>query len=454
MTAQTRFPDGFLWGAATASYQIEGAVTEDGRGPSIWDTFSHTPGRVIDATTGDTAADHYHRYREDVAMMSGLGLQAYRLSVAWPRVVPGGSGAPNEAGLDFYSRLVDELLARQIRPFVTLYHWDLPQALDDAGGWTNRDTAARFGEYAHLVAERLGDRVDTFTTLNEPWCSAYLGYASGVHAPGHTDLAEAYAAVHHLLLAHGLGVAAVRAAAPGSHASITLNPAMVRAASDSPADLDAMRHVDGISNRIFLDPLLHGAYPADVIDDLKHVTDWSFVADGDLATIQAPIDMLGVNYYTPVSVTADPTAGVLPYPGSDKAYIVAPEGPFTAMGWRIEPGSFTELLVRLQRDYPGVPLMITENGAAFDDVVTPDDGVHDGDRIDYLRGHLGALHDAIESGVDVRGYFVWSLMDNFEWALGLSKRFGIVHVDYETQQRRLKDSATWYSAVIAANGLT
>jgi beta-glucosidase len=469
--AARTFPTGFVWGSATASYQIEGAVAEDGRRPSIWDTFSHTAGKVRNDDTGDVACDHYHRMPEDIAIMAELGLQAYRFSVAWPRIVPTGSGGVNRAGIDFYSRLVDELLARDIAPLVTLYHWDLPQPLEDDGGWTNRATAERFAEYAAVVGQALGDRVSTFTTLNEPWCSAYLGYASGVHAPGRTSNADALSAVHHLNLAHGLGSTALRSVLPRSgKVSVTLNLAQVRPASDSAEDLDAARHVDGLSNRIFLDPMLRGRYPADVLDDLQHITDWSFIRDGDTELINTPLDVLGINYYSPARVAAatpellgqlagrwvnDPsgTDGPTAYPGTDLAVSIPQDGPYTAMRWRIEPSSLTELLVRVHRDYPDLALMITENGAAFDDVVAGDGAVHDTDRISYLHGHLGAVHDAIAAGVDLRGYFVWSLMDNFEWAWGYSKRFGIVHVDYPTGERLIKDSARWYRDVIAAGGI-
>jgi beta-glucosidase len=466
-----RFPDGFVWGAATAAYQIEGAAAEDGRGPSIWDTFSHTPGKVRGGDTGDIAADHYHRVDSDVALMAELGLQAYRFSISWSRVVPAGAGAVNQAGLDFYSRLVDTLLGQNITPVVTLYHWDLPQPLDDDGGWLNRVTAQRFAEYAEIVARALGDRVASFTTLNEPWCSAFLGYASGVHAPGLTDNASSLAAAHHLNLAHGLGSSALRAQLPATaQILVSLNLAQVRGASDSPVDQDAVRAIDAVSNRIFLEPILDGRYPKDLLDDTAHVTDWSFVQDGDLAAINQRPDVLGVNYYSPSLVAAlddtmrgkltkrwtnDPMGADEPsrYPGTDLAYSVPQAGPYTDMGWRIEPGSLTELLVRIATDYPGLPLMITENGAAFADVLT-DAAVHDGDRIDYVRGHLRAVGDAITAGADVRGYFLWSLMDNFEWAFGYSKRFGLVHVDYETQVRTLKDSARWYRDVISANGLS
>jgi beta-glucosidase len=443
------FPDGFVWGCATASYQIEGAVAEDGRKSSIWDTFSHTPGMTKDGDTGDVADDHYHRVAEDVALMADLGLQAYRFSVAWPRIVPTGSGAANPAGLDFYSRLVDLLLENGIEPLATLYHWDLPQPLQDAGGWTNRATAERFAEYAAVVGQALGDRVPTFTTFNEPWCSAYLGYSSGVHAPGVQDNASALAAVHHLNLAHGLGVRAMRSVVPATTAmSVTLNLHNIRGASAD--DADAVRHVDGVSNRIFLEPMLRGTYPQDVLDDLQHITDFAFIRDGDPMLINAPIDVLGINYYYPTLVSA---TGGTPYPGTDLAFEAQQEGPYTAMGWRIEAPSLTELLLRVHRDYPEIPLMITENGAAFDDVVSADGAVHDPDRIAYLHGHIGAVLDAIEAGVDLRGYFLWSLLDNFEWAYGYSKRFGIVRVDYETLERTVKDSGQWYREVIAAHGL-
>jgi len=463
-----QFPPGFVWGAATAAYQVEGAVTEDGRGPSIWDTFSHTPGAIADGTTGDIAADHYHRYAEDVGLMAEIGLRAYRFSVAWSRIVPTGSGEVNHKGIDFYSRLVDALLERGITPVATLYHWDLPQSLQDAGGWANRDTAKRFGEYAAVVGRALGDRVATFSTLNEPWCSAFLGYGNGLHAPGIADPALALRAAHHLLLAHGRGVAALRDTIPASaHVSLTLNLFVVRGASAS--DGDAVRHVDGMANRIFLDPILRGAYPADLLDDTAAITDWSFVRDGDLQTIAAPIDMLGVNFYSPSLVTgatddlavsatrrahdAHEPDGPAAWPGSNLAYEVPQEGPYTAMHWRIDPDSLQQLLLRVHHDYPGVPLVITENGAAFDDVVDRSGAVHDVERIAYIDAHLRSVNAAIDSGVDVRGYFVWTLLDNFEWAWGLAKRFGVIHVDYATEARTLKDSALWYRDVIAGNGL-
>ncbi|GAB2945992.1 GH1 family beta-glucosidase [Micromonospora polyrhachis] len=454
------FPEGFVWGAATAAYQIEGATGEDGRGPSIWDTFSRTPGKVYAGDTGDMACDHYHRYPSDVALMAELGLRAYRFSVAWPRIQPAGSGAVEPRGLDFYDRLVDELRGQGIDPIITLYHWDLPQALEDRGGWTARETAERFADYAAVVHRRLGDRVGTWTTLNEPWCAAYLGYGSGVHAPGRQDPAAAFTAVHHLLLGHGLAARALRAAG-ASTVGITLNPAAVRPVDpDSAADQAAVRLVDGLHNRIFLDPLLRGRYPADVLEHVARFTDLAHLRDGDEQTIAAPIDLLGVNYYSPTYVADRPGAagGGGAYPGTEGIEFPEPTGPLTEMGWMIEPDSLTALLARIARDYPGVPLMITENGAAFADKLAPDtvtgDGaVPDADRIAYLDGHLRAAHAAIARGVDLRGYLVWSLLDNFEWAEGYRKRFGIVYVDYPSQRRVLKDSAHWYREVIRRNGL-
>ncbi|WP_211198932.1 GH1 family beta-glucosidase [Phytoactinopolyspora limicola] len=455
MAAPVTFPPGFVWGAATAAYQIEGAATVDGRGASIWDTFSHTPGAVHDGDTGDTACDHYHRYPDDVALMARLGLGAYRFSIAWPRIQPRGSGPANPAGLDFYDRLVDSLFGHGIEPIVTLYHWDLPQALEDDGGWATRDTAYRFAEYAALVHERLGDRVHRWITLNEPWCAAFLGYASGIHAPGRTDPAAAFAAAHHLLLGHGLAVRSLRDAGAGE-IGITLNPAAVRPADPSAEDdAAAARTIDGLHNRIFLDPLFGRGYPADVVDVVRRFTDPAWMQPGDDDIIAAPLDLLGVNYYTPTVVAA--RAGTPPsavYPGSDGIEFQAVPGPVTAMGWPIEPASFTTLLTRLAADYSGVPIWITENGAAFDDHHDPaTDRVADPDRIHYLDGHLRAVHAALSAGVDVRGYLVWSLLDNFEWAEGYRKRFGIVFVHYPTQNRVPKDSARWYQAVINRGGL-
>ncbi|BBH64989.1 beta-glucosidase [Actinoplanes sp. OR16] len=448
------FPEGFVWGAATASYQIEGAAREDGRGPSIWDTFSRTPGKVYAGHTGDVACDHYHRYADDVALMAGLGLAAYRFSVAWPRIQPDGTGPVNVRGLDFYDRLTDELLGKGIDPVVTLYHWDLPQTLEDRGGWANRETAEAFAEYAQIVHRRLGDRVATWTTLNEPWCSAYLGYGSGIHAPGVQDPVKAYRAAHHLNLAHGLAARALRSAG-ASNISITLNPCQVAPLDpQNPADVQAAKLIDGVANRIFFDPILRGSYPTDVLEHIARFTDLSFIQDGDEAIINAPIDVLGINFYTPSYVSAKPGAkGALDYPGSEGIAFRPPVGPVTDMNWQIEPASLTRLLTRIHEDYPGTALMITENGAAYPEGPDVDGEVHDLRRIEYIDAHLRACHDALAAGVDLRGYFAWSLMDNFEWAEGYKKRFGIVHVDYTTQQRVLKDSAKWYREVIRRNGL-
>ncbi|MEV7805729.1 GH1 family beta-glucosidase [Microbispora sp. NPDC088329] len=422
------FPDGFLWGAATASYQIEGAVHADGRVPSIWDTFSHTPGMVADGHTGDVACDHYNRYLEDVEIMAWLGLKAYRFSVAWPRL----------ADLGFYDRLVDALLDRGITPVATLYHWDLPQTLQDEGGWANRDTAYRFADYAAAVHKRLGDRVATWTTLNEPWVSAFVGYASGRHAPGVTDPAAAFAATHHLMLAHGLGVQALRAGGAES-VSLTLNLTPIL------GDAEPARLIDGLANRLFLDPVLRGKYPADVLAHMERFTE---VDLDDLPTIAQPIDVLGVNYYTVNRVVADPSSeGHAEYPGSEGIAWEDPHGEVTEMDWEVNPAGLEDLLVRLSRDYPGTPLMITENGAAVPD------GVSDPGRIAYLDAHFRAARSAMDRGADLRGYFVWSLMDNFEWARGYHKRFGLVRVDYDTLERTPRDSARWYREVIARGGL-
>jgi beta-glucosidase len=447
------FPDGFLWGAATASYQIEGAHDEDGRSPSIWDTFCRTPGKVANGDTGDVACDHYHRVPEDVALMKQLGLDAYRFSVAWPRVVPGGTGAVNGKGLDFYSRLVDTLLDNGIRPVVTLYHWDLPQVLDDRGGWLNRDSAQWFAEYAAATVAALGDRVTNWTTLNEPWCSSLLSYAVGAHAPGHHEAAESLVAAHHLMLAHGTAVPVIRENAPGAEVSITLNPTQVWGPDDGDeADADAVRRADNALNGIFFGPLFHGAYPQGFLDDTAHLTDHAFIHDGDLATMSAPLDNLGVNNYFPTRVRAarGDEVGNTNLPGWERVVEVAPRPPLTDMGWEQSPDSHRLIIERSARE-SGLPIYITENGSAWPDTVSADGRVHDPDRVAYLRAHLGAVADAIDNGTDVRGYFAWSLLDNFEWAFGYDKRFGVVHVDYDTQVRTVKDSGLEYARIIAAH---
>ncbi|GAA3217717.1 GH1 family beta-glucosidase [Actinocorallia longicatena] len=404
------FPPDFVWGAATAAFQIEGALTEDGREPSIWDAFDG----ITTGETGAEACDHYHRSAEDVGHLAELGVNAYRFSLSWPRIMPG--GRIERRGLDFYSRLADALLERGITPYATLYHWDLPQRLEDEGGWRDRDTAHRFAEYAAAAGAALGDRIGHWITLNEPWCSAFLGHETGEHAPGRTSREEALTAAHHLNLAHGLAARLL----PG-RVGVTHNLHVFR------GEPEAVRRADAIGNRIFTGPQLEGAYPRDLLDDTASVTDWAFVRDGDERTARAPLDFLGVNYYAPHHLD-----------GGDPAV------PVTDMGWPIEPSGLTELLTRLAREHPGLPLIITENGAAFPEPV------HDARRIGYLRGHLQAVLDAREAGADVRGYFVWSLLDNFEWSHGYSRRFGIIHVDYATQRRTWKESAHWYRGIISS----
>jgi beta-glucosidase len=454
-----QFPPDFVFGAATAAYQIEGAVKEDGRGPSIWDTFSHTTGRVWNGDTGDVADDHYHRLDEDLDLMGSFGLDAYRFSISWPRIQPAGRGEANQKALEFYDRLVDGLRARGIVPVATLYHWDLPQALEDEGGWTNRETAYAFAEYARLMGESLGDRIDTWTTLNEPWCSAYLGYGSGAHAPGVMDGAAALTAVHHLNLAHGLATTALRGVVRNDPKfSITLNLHVIR--GQGATGQEAVRQIDALANRAFTHPILKGEYPNDLFDDTRGITDWSFVLPGDLGLIHQPLDVLGVNYYSTTLVqlrngespreNADghKDVGGSPWPGADRVEFLQQPGPYTAMGWNIEPSGLQELLEGLRDEFPDQPLMVTENGAAFDDVVVEENGmraVHDAPRIDYLRRHVTAAYRAMQNGVDLRGYVVWSLLDNFEWGYGYSKRFGIVRVDYDTLTRLPKDSAHWYA---------
>ncbi len=467
-TAAPPLPHGLRLGRRHGRVPGGGAATENGRTPSIWDTFSHTPGKILNGDTGDVAADHFHRYRDDVALMKRLGLKAYRFSVSWSRVQPTGRGPAVERGLDFYRALVDELLEAGIEPVATLYHWDLPQELEDAGGWPERATAERFAEYAAIMARALGDRVGTWTTLNEPWCTAFLGYGSGVHAPGRTEPAAALRAAHHLNLAHGRATEALRAHLPAAaRTSVTLNLHQVRPLTGSAADADAARRIDAVGNRIFTGPMLKGAYPEDLLRDTERLVDWSaLVHDGDVNAIARPLDVLGINYYTPtiVSTPADGTGDTRndghgssdhsPWPGSEHVAFHLAEGkPRTAMNWSVDPNGLHALLMDVARENPGLPLMVTENGAAFEDTVDADGRVHDPERIAYLHGHLAAVQRAIADGADVRGYFLWSLMDNFEWGYGYAKRFGAVHIDYATQRRTPKSSAHWYSEVIARHGL-
>ncbi len=463
--AAVRFPEDFTWGASTASFQIEGSTTADGRGPSIWDTFSATPGKVLNGDTGEPAVDHYHRYPEDIELARGLGLGAYRFSIAWPRVLPKGSGTANQAGLDFYRRLIDTVLEAGMEPWPTLYHWDLPQALEDAGGWPARDTAYRFAEFAEVVRDALGDRITHWTTLNEPWCSAFLGYADGAHAPGRNEPAAALAATHHLLLGHGLAAAVLREGQGGAsrRVGIVLNQTTVRPHSTDPVDISAVRRADGVRNRIFTGPLFQGAYPVDVMADLAHISDFAFVRDGDLSVISAPLDHLGINYYKPECVAAS-ADGIDPeyiesggdgsaYVGCDDLVFVRRGLPRTDIGWEIDATGLYDVITRLAAECPGVPLYIAENGAAYDDEVSADGGVHDRDRVGYIDTHLRAVHEAMGTGAPVKGYFVWSLLDNFEWAWGYSKRFGVIHVDYTTQRRRIKDSGHWYARVAGSGEL-
>jgi beta-glucosidase len=453
-----RFPDGFLWGAATAAYQIEGAPTEDGKGPSIWDTFSHTPGKVYHGETGDVACDSYHRYPEDIALLKRLGVGAYRFSVSWPRILPKGRGDVNTAGLDYYRGLVDALLAAGITPVPTLYHWDLPQVLqDEFGGWAGRDVAQAFADYATVVTEALGDRVGRWITLNEPWVVSNVGYRWGRHAPGHESGAEAVAANHHLLLAHGLAVSAIRAASPSpAEVGITLNLGVSRptspAASDMAAELEA-RH-----NGVYLGPIFAGAYPERLSPEWSPALVPGLVSDGDMAVIGTPIDFLGVNFYFPgyVGVAAadgQPRAGERPLEGGFVDVRPA-DLPVTAMDWLVEPTSLRELLTRVVAPVAGdLPVYITENGSCWYDYVNQDGEVVDAERQSYLHGHLGAVRDAIADGVNVRGYFAWSLLDNFEWAEGYAKRFGLTFVDFSTQRRILKRSGEYYARVTQANAL-
>lgn len=454
MTVQ--FPADFIFGAATASYQIEGAVAEDGRTPSIWDTYSHTPGRVHQGQTGDVACDHYHRYGEDIALMKQLGLDSYRLSLAWPRIKPD-DGPVNAAGLAFYDKLVDELLAAGIDPAVTLYHWDLPQTLEDKGGWRERDTAERFAEYAAVAAEHLGDRVKKWITLNEPFCSSILGYSDGVHAPGAQEGEGALKAAHHLMLGHGLAAQRVRAAVPDAQVGITLNLASVQQVSDDPADVEAARRNLLIANLIFTDPALAGKYPESGRQVWAPITDFSWIGDNDLATIAQPLDFLGVNFYFPSRPKA--VAHNEPDPGkrvaSDLGFeSVVHDGEYlTEMGWPVDASAFTDLLIWLRDTYGDAlpPIYITENGIACPDVVGDDGRVDDQDRIRYVSDHLKAVKAAMDLGVDVRGYYAWSLMDNFEWARGYQPRFGVVHVDYDTLKRTPKASFDWYRGVIQSH---
>jgi beta-glucosidase len=438
---ERRFPADFTWGAATAAYQVEGAVSEDGRGESIWDRFTATPGKILNGDDAATACDSYHRYRDDAALMRELGLDAYRFSIAWPRILPEGRGRVNAAGLDFYDRLVDELLANGIEPFATLYHWDLPQPLEDVGGWPSREIAEAFADYTAIVVARLGDRVRYWITQNEPWVIAWLGYATGQNAPGRTSEADAVAAAHHVLLAHGRAVEVLRRDVPDAKVGITLDLIPMYPLTESGADAAAARAEDAVRNRWFLDPILRGEYPAEGLERLGPLV--PVLDSDDLRTISAPLDFLGINYYRRHIVRADRETGL--------GVVTEPaNGEFTGMGWEVYPEALHDLLLRLRRDYELPLLYITENGAAFDDNRT-NGRVEDAQRMSYIARHIDAVADAIADGVPLAGYFVWSLLDNFEWSRGYSQRFGIVYIDFETLERVPKASYKWYRDFIAAH---
>ncbi|MEV1154899.1 GH1 family beta-glucosidase [Micromonospora chokoriensis] len=435
-----RFPDDFGWGAATSAYQIEGAAKEDGRGESVWDTFSRVPGRTRNGDTGDVAIDHYHRYAEDLDLMRDLGLRSYRFSISWPRIQPDGTGTPNQRGLDFYRRLLDGLHERGITPMATLFHWDLPQALQDAGGWESRDTSQRFADYADLVFHALGDRVPVWLTVNEPKTVVQNGYLTGHHAPGRQDPDAAYLVAHHLQLAHGLAVAALRASGSDSRIGPAFNLHPCYPADDSPQAAAAAHLYDGYENRLYLDSLLKGSYPEDVLADLGPQSRMvRGIRDGDLAIISAPVDLLAVQYYTPIYVTADG--------GTEHRWATS-----EAAWQQIYPEGLYDLLTRITREYGPIPLTITENGLPTPDTLAADDTVQDTGRISFLRDHLAAAHRAIADGVPLESFHVWSLLDNFEWDAGYDQRWGLVYVDYATQRRVLKSSAAWYRSVIADGG--
>lgn len=445
-SADLQFPPGFIWGAATSSYQIEGAVTEDGRGPSIWDTFSHTRGKVDNGDTGDVACDHYHRVEQDIDLMRELRLNGYRFSINWPRIFPTGRGRPNSAGLDFYRRLVDSLRQANIEPFLTLYHWELPQALQDAGGWENRDTASHFAEFAYTMAQALGDEVQHWATLNEPWVASMLGNLYGIHAPGKRDLATALQVGHLQLLGHGLAVEALRAALPNSaQVGIVLNLTPTEPAGDSQADAEAAERDDGFYNRWFLDPLFRGRYPDDMLAWYGDAA--PDVEATDFAAISAPIDYLGINYYQ--RAVAAYEKGAAP---TESRRVIPPGQPVTAGGWEVYPPGLGRILTRVHEDYAPAALYVMENGAAFSDRVI-DGKVNDPERESFIHQHLLQVHEVIDAGVPVRGYFVWSLLDNFEWNKGYALRFGLIHVDFKTQERIIKRSGHWYAEVASENGI-
>lgn len=457
MASLSQFPPDFLWGVATAAYQIEGAVDRDGRGPTIWDTFSHTPGRTANGETGDRAVDHYNRYADDVALMARIGVNAYRFSIAWSRLLPEGTGRVNQAGIDFYRRLCKELVEAGITPVATLYHWDLPQSLQDRGGWTNPESVEWFAEYATVAKDALGDIVTTWATLNEPWCVAFLGHSAGEHAPGITDPPSSLLVAHHLMLAHHAAVRAMRAKTPREEDSfgIVLNLIPAWPQTDSSEDRAAAEAVDLISNRIFTEAVFHGTYPEGVHRLFEHYGVAHLIDVGELSRTVTPMDFLGINYYNVNRVAHLPGGDSMPaWPGTWEASIAKPPGRRTEMGWGVEPGGLTWMLERIGAEYPGVPLMVCENGAAYPDRVGPDGRIDDPERTEYVKRHIEAVKTAIDRGVDVRGYLLWSLLDNFEWARGYDKRFGIVRVDLETMTRTLKASGEWYRDFLAGRVTT
>ncbi len=441
MTSLIKFPKNFLWGTATCAYQIEGAVKEDGRGESIWDVFSHTPGNTFNGDTGDVACDHYHRWQEDIQLMKSLGYKAYRFSIAWPRILPEGRGRINQPGLDFYNRLIDGLLEAGIQPLATLYHWDLPTALE--GAWLNRSVVDAFAEYSGLAARHFGDRVKLWFTINEPWCASHLSYTFGEHAPGMKDRSKGILAAHHLLLAHGVAVKELRKAIPDAQVGIVLNMSPIHNAPDAPVSEDRIRFMDGELIRWFADPLYGRGYPQDMLEDYVRMgvlesTQPDFIKPGDMELIAQETDLLGINYYTRIFVSAD-SNGVQ---NEDR------DVPKTDMGWELYPEGLYEILERVNREYHPKQLMVTENGASYADGPDENGKVHDQRRIDYLQTHIQKVWQAIEAGIPVTGYLQWSLMDNFEWSKGYSQRFGVIHVDFETQKRTIKDSAYWFSDYI------
>ena len=444
--ASGAFPDGFLWGAATAAYQVEGAAALEGRGPCIWDTFTRQPGAIVRGDTGDVACDQYHRLEDDLDLLQRMGVRGYRASISWSRVLPNGRGPINQAGLDYYDRLVDGCLARGIQPMLTLYHWDLPQALQDEGGWANRATAEAFAEFARIAGAQLGDRVPYWITLNEPWCAAFVGHLMGLHAPGQRDEAAAFRAAHHLLLAHALAVPAIRSATTGA-VGIALNLVSEQPASERADDQAAARRLDGTENRLFLDPIFKGAYPQDVLEYHGRHFEFNWIKPGDVTAMAAPLDFLGVNYYERHITRFDPDEpyheASFTYPGSER----------TAVNIGVNPEGFVDVLTRAARESNGLPIYVTENGVAANDYVDPNGEINDIERQRFFELHFQAAREAIAKGVNLKGYFVWSFLDNFEWQMGYSKRYGVVYVDYRTQERIVKRSGRWYQGVIERNAL-